>query len=85
MIYVAFITSWLAAAAVLVAWYLDNRRQANLLRDVLGRVSTEPRIELRPAYHPPIPDTAARKYIADHEADDAAWNEYRGEPQEETE
>jgi len=85
MITAAFITSWLAVAAVLVAWHLDQRRHDAQVRAILDRVSTEPRIELRPAYHPPIPDTAARKYIADHEADDAAWNEYRGEPQEEAE
>jgi hypothetical protein len=80
-----FWASWLALLAVLVAWHLDQRRHDAQVRAILDRVSTEPRIELRPAYHPPTPDTMVRKYIGDHEADDAAWNEYRGEPQEDTE
>jgi hypothetical protein len=77
-----FISSWATVGLVLLMWYFDNKRQDEALKDVLDRISTEPRIELRPRVPEPITEPSARRYIADHEADDAAWNEYRGEPQE---
>ena len=66
---------------------LDSARAAELrsaqqIDALLDRVSTAPRIELRHVEPVPEPDTNAKHYIADHIADDAAWNEYRGESDE---
>jgi hypothetical protein len=59
---------------------LRSEQQINALLD---RISTAPRIEVRPAESAPQVKLGERRYIADHQADDAAWNEYRGEPAEE--
>jgi hypothetical protein len=66
---------------------LDTARAAELrsaqqIDALLDRVSTAPRIELSRAELTPEPDSSTRRYIADHVADDAAWNEYRGESDE---
>lgn len=65
---------------------LDRARAAELrsaqqVDAMLERISTEPRFELRPA-STAVADPSQRKYIADHPADDAAWNEFRGEGDE---
>lgn len=82
MLTALIILAWLGIPATLLAWHLDNRRQAALLRDVLDRISTESRLEMAPAPRALTPEPSTRKYIADHMADDAAWNEYRGDPVE---
>lgn len=61
---------------------LDRARAAELrsaqqIDAMLDRISTEPRLELRPASGSVVIDPKVRKYITDHEADDQAWNEYR--------
>lgn len=60
-------------------------RSARQIDAMLDRLSTEPRLQMRPAEAHPAPELGARKYIADHPADDEAWNDYRGEPAEENE
>lgn len=80
-----FASSWAAVGLVLLAWHLDQKRHDEQMREILGRISTEPRIEFRAAVDAPKTDPAARKYIADHQADDEAWNEFRGDGQEEPE
>jgi hypothetical protein len=55
------------------------------MADLLARISTEPRIELRRTQAPAQVELGQRHYIADHEADDTAWNEYRGEPEADAE
>lgn len=77
-----FASSWVAVGAVLLAWHLDQKRHDQQVCEILDRISTEPRLEMRPTTDAPKLDPEARRYIADHEADDAAWNDYRGEPQE---
>jgi hypothetical protein len=85
MMIAAFIASWTTVGLTLVLWFLDQKRHEAQVRDLLDRISTEPRLELRPASRTPAPNPDARTYIADHEADDAAWNEYRGDGEDETE
>lgn len=66
---------------------LDRARAAELrseqqINALLDRISTAPRIEVRPTVEAPQVKLDERHYIADHQADDHAWNEYRGEPAE---
>lgn len=79
----AFLALWLANAGVLLAWHLDNKRHAAQTQAILDRISTEPRIELRPAPVQPVAAPDTRKYIADHSTDDEAWNDFRGVPDDE--
>lgn len=68
---------------------LDRARAADAradirVADLLARISTEPRLELAPGARGPRPDPEARKYIADDVQGDVEWNDYTGEPDEET-
>jgi hypothetical protein len=81
----ALIAPWFAVIGVLVAWHLDQKSQDRQMADLLARISTEPRIELRRTQAPAQVELGQRHYIADHEADDTAWNEYRGEPEADAE
>ena len=78
----AHLLPWLGILGVLLAWHEDNKRHEALTKSVLDRVSTSPRLELRPA-EPVTASSGERLYIADHIADDEAWNDYRGEPRDE--
>lgn len=66
----------------------DRRAGRNLeaarqqLNDVLARVATEPRLELRAAPVAPVVDPQERRYISDEPYMDAAWNEFRGATQD---
>lgn len=53
-------------------------RSAQQIDAMLDRVHTA-ELQLDPASPAVVIDPAERKYIADHVADDQAWNEYRGE------
>lgn len=81
---IAAASGWIAVFSVLFAWNRDQRRHEESMRSLLDRIATEPRIEVRPAVTAPVPSASARKYIADHPADDAAWNEFRGDPEEDS-
>lgn len=72
----------LSAALAHETFALDRARAAELrsaqqIDAMLDRISTEPRLELRPA-STAVVEPSTRKYIADHPADDEAWNDYRG-------
>lgn len=74
----ALAAALVAAVVALVAQRDAHKRSVQQIDAVLARVSTEPRLELRPAASSTKP-TTERTYIADHPSDDDAWNEYRGE------
>ena len=56
-----------------------SAQQARALSDLMDRVSTTPRLELRGPDKPPAPPSE-RAYISDFEYDDERWNEHRGAP-----
>lgn len=76
MLVAAFIISWLAVVAVLVAWYFDQRAHEAQVRNILDRISTSPRIEVQPSghIHPPIAPEPA--YVSDLPYHDEAWDEF---------
>lgn len=57
-------------------------RSVKQIDAMLDRISTAPRLDLDTAVKAKPALTSDRTYIADHAGDDAAWNEYRGEPEE---
>lgn len=76
MLIVAFVGSQLLVAGVLVAWYFDQRRHEALVRDILDRVSTSPRVEFRstiPSMPAPSQDPP---YVSDLPYHDEVWDEF---------
>lgn len=67
--------------AALDAMHAAELRSVKQIDAMLDRISTAPRLDLSESKLPTAP-TSDRKYIADHAGDDAAWNEFRGEPEE---
>lgn len=65
-----------------VALLLQARRFEAAIDRLLARISTEPRVVVRPAVPQPDVDPGNRQYISDEPYDDARWNEYRGEAPE---
>lgn len=57
-------------------------RSAKQIDAMLDRISTEPRLEIRPTATSTEAPSKERIYIADHSGDDEAWNEYRGEEED---
>ena len=75
----------LVAAVALALQHIGCRRAQADIAALLARISTEPRIEIRPMTVEPKPDVHALKYISDEQYMDAAWNELRGETESESE
>lgn len=66
----------IAFGGVLVAWYMDSRRHAAMLRDVLSRISTEAPLTLEgqgPATQPPLDP---QPYISDLPYHDVVWDDF---------
>lgn len=80
---IATISVAVVSIAALVIQHIANQRSLDALAAMLDRVSTEPRIEVRPMATPaPRPEPHSLRYIPDTPDADTAWNEWRGEPVE---
>ena len=83
-----FERSWLARETrALDRAHAAELRAGQQIDAMLERVGTTPRLDLGAARSVPAVDPDARRYFADDDdpVEDRAWNEYRGEPAEETE
>lgn len=86
------LVQWRAGRAQVAHWRFNAAREADArhaqevrsareLHDLVERIGTSPRIELRE--HKPAPvDPDTPKYISDEAYHDEAWNEWTGEPEE---
>lgn len=83
MLYV-FLTAALVLDTVLAAFAMTRVRAAERRMDaLLDRVTTEPRLHLRPAPQPEQPRPSGQKlFISDTPEDDEHWNDTVGEPRE---
>lgn len=82
-----------ASRAQIAHWRFAARREADArahdaqtsekrLEDLLSRINTNPRLEVRGPVAPPV-DLDEQKYWSDEPYHDEAWNDYHGTPDEE--